>query len=104
MPQLSIETFVSQYFWFITIFLAFYIYSVTQVIPRITEIMKTRKKCVTDISTTENTELEKNPKTQDILKNLQKNVIFMNDSITINDKNNINNIKKTSENWVKERI
>lgn len=44
MPQLSIETFVSQYFWFIVILLAFYYFAITKVIPKLSIIIKTRNK------------------------------------------------------------
>lgn len=44
MPQLSIETFVSQYFWLILIFLVFYYVVITQVLPNIAKILKARNK------------------------------------------------------------
>lgn len=44
MPQLAIETFVSQYFWLVLILGTFYWISVTQIIPSISETLKTRRK------------------------------------------------------------
>ena len=44
MPQLSIETFVAQYFWLIAILGLFYILSIAIVIPAIANIYKTRRK------------------------------------------------------------
>lgn len=42
MPQLSIETFVTQYFWLLIIFFSFLILSTLYVLPKIAEIKKTR--------------------------------------------------------------
>ncbi len=47
MPQLKLETFVTQYFWLIVILLGFYYVLVTIIIPRISEVIKTRKKLET---------------------------------------------------------
>lgn len=44
MPHLSIETYVTQYFWLVVILFTFYYISVTQIIPKISETFKTRKK------------------------------------------------------------
>lgn len=42
MPQLSVETFVTQYFWLLIIFFSFLILSTLYVMPKIAEIKKTR--------------------------------------------------------------
>lgn len=42
MPQLSIETYVTQYFWLVVILGVFYYYISTQIVPKIGEIKKTR--------------------------------------------------------------
>jgi len=42
MPQLKIETFVSQYFWLVVILFGFYISMVLKVIPSIAPIAKIR--------------------------------------------------------------
>lgn len=42
MPQLSVETFVTQYFWLLIIFFSFLIISTLYVMPKIAEIKKTR--------------------------------------------------------------
>jgi F0F1-type ATP synthase membrane subunit b/b' len=42
MPQLSIETFVSQYFWLLVIFFSFLYVSTVYVIPKISKIQKIR--------------------------------------------------------------
>lgn len=44
MPQLNIETFVTQYFWLIVILFGFYIVVVTTIIPSIASSFKLRKK------------------------------------------------------------
>jgi|LakMenEpi03Aug12_release.lakeMendotaPanAssembly.Ray.scaffolds.fasta_scaffold912910_1 hypothetical protein len=42
MPQLSIETFVSQYFWLVLIFFSLYYLLITKFIPLISEAYKAR--------------------------------------------------------------
>lgn len=42
MPQLAIESFVSQYFWLLVIFFSVYLYSITYIIPRISILFKSR--------------------------------------------------------------
>jgi len=44
MPQLNIETFVTQYFWLIVILFGFYVIVVTTIIPSIASSIKLRKK------------------------------------------------------------
>ncbi len=44
MPQLSIETFVTQYFWLVIFLFTNYILSATIYLPRFAEILKLRKK------------------------------------------------------------
>ena len=44
MPQLSIETFVTQYAWLMVILLTFYYFNVTEFIPRVSETLKLRNK------------------------------------------------------------
>jgi hypothetical protein len=44
MPQLSIETFVTQYFWLIVFLFGFYLIAVTAIIPSIASAFKLRKK------------------------------------------------------------
>lgn len=44
MPQLALESYASQYFWLLVIFFSFYYLSITQIIPRISTIMKSREK------------------------------------------------------------
>lgn len=44
MPQLSIETFVTQYFWLIVFLFGFYVIVVTAIIPSIASALKLRKK------------------------------------------------------------
>lgn len=43
MPQLSIETFVTQYFWLVVTLMVFYFLAVTQILPKIGNILKTRQ-------------------------------------------------------------
>jgi len=43
MPQLWIETFVSQYFWLLAILLTFYVFISTKVIPTISNTLKLRQ-------------------------------------------------------------
>ena len=42
MPQLALETFVSQYFWLLVTFFMFYIFSTFWVIPKIAYMQKAR--------------------------------------------------------------
>jgi hypothetical protein len=44
MPQLNIETFVTQYFWLIVVLFGFYVVVVTAIIPSIASALKLRKK------------------------------------------------------------
>jgi len=44
MPQLALETFVTQYFWLIVVLSAFFVTSTFYVIPRISQMMKVREK------------------------------------------------------------
>lgn len=44
MPQLKIETFVTQYFWLIVILLSFYFIMYTVIIPRMTALELTRQR------------------------------------------------------------
>lgn len=43
MPQLSIETWVSQYFWFLVILFIFHYFFVNSVVPTIATLIKIRK-------------------------------------------------------------
>lgn len=110
MPQLSIETFVSQYLWFISILLIFYFIAITQVIPRIAEIMKTRQKTAqpTDFSgiSVEGNKTEKvEYNTSTIFSNISKNILLNDEalkhtSLSASEKE----LKKASELWVKKNI
>lgn len=44
MPQLNLETFVTQYFWLIVLLTFFYILCATIVIPKVATIFKTRQR------------------------------------------------------------
>jgi len=50
MPQLSIETYVTQYFWLVVILFTFYYLSATKFLPKIAELLKTRKKIESEAS------------------------------------------------------
>lgn len=43
MPQLAIETFISQFIWLLVVLLGFYYVTIMYVIPQIAIIKKTRK-------------------------------------------------------------
>lgn len=43
MPQLSLETFVSQYFWLVVVILGLYYINTERIIPRISKIRKARE-------------------------------------------------------------
>lgn len=111
MPQLSIETFVSQYFWFISILLIFYFIAITQVIPRIAEIMKTRLKTsqptlISDTSVKGSTDSKReSDSTFTIFSNISKN-ITLNDEASHNSSSSDSEItlKKASELWVRNNI
>lgn len=114
MPQLSIETFVSQYFWFISILLTFYYISITLVIPRISEIYKTRtlnneksiKNETTDISlSTITSKIVDSKETNNIIK-ISRNLGYENEIAHIEKKINQNSqiLQKIGELWVKKYI
>ena len=44
MPQLNLETFVTQYFWLIVLLTIFYILCATIIIPKVATIFKTRQR------------------------------------------------------------
>jgi len=44
MPQLNLETFVTQYFWLIVLLTIFYIVCATIIIPKVATIFKTRER------------------------------------------------------------
>ena len=52
MPQLAIETIVTQYFWLVIILFGFYYIAVTKVIPSIANALKTRKALENEASST----------------------------------------------------
>lgn len=58
MPQLALETFISQYFWLLVIFFSFYFISITTVIPRISTLMKSREKISASTTTEESSTSE----------------------------------------------
>lgn len=58
MPQLSVETFVTQYFWLLIIFFSFLIISTLYVMPKIAEIKKTRLLLQNFDTSTESIEIE----------------------------------------------
>jgi len=51
MPQLSIETYITQYLWLVIVLGVFYYYISTQIVPKIGEIKKTRAKIASEIPT-----------------------------------------------------
>jgi hypothetical protein len=65
MPQLSLETFVSQYFWLIVTLFALYFIMVTKLLPLISECFKARSNLETKVA------------------NVQKNIVK--DSLLIKD-------------------
>lgn len=50
MPHLAIETYVSQYFWFMLILVLFHTFMTDTVIPRISSLIKARKASVGSVS------------------------------------------------------
>lgn len=50
MPHLAIETYVSQYFWFMLILVVFHTFMTDTVIPRISSLIKARKAGVGSVS------------------------------------------------------
>jgi len=53
MPHLAIETYVSQYFWFMLILVLFHTFMTDTVIPRISSLIKARKVSVTGVEASE---------------------------------------------------
>lgn len=74
MPQLWIETFVSQYFWLLTILFTFYYFIATKVIPTIANSIKARQ-------TTDSLET-KTEETSDI-NNKTNNLFMVNNKLNI---------------------
>ncbi len=56
MPQLAIETFVSQYFWLITILMTFHFIVSNSVIPNVVTTLRARKVTTSDEEESEATE------------------------------------------------
>lgn len=52
MPQLSIETYITQYLWLVIVLGVFYYYISTQIVPKIGEIKKTRAHIAMTAATT----------------------------------------------------
>jgi len=100
MPQLNIETYVSQYFWFISILFAFYYIAISQVIPRIASIMKTREKSTESVGITHN-EIVDISTASNIYRNISKNVST---EIHTTKDQELKTLKKVSESWVKKHI
>jgi len=90
MPQLSIETYVTQYYWLIVILGFFYYYISTQIVPKIGEIKKTRAKIAAEtpiagekgVNGAQNLQIGifynlnkvgENKRTSDLLENMNKN-------------------------------
>ncbi len=48
MPQLSIETYMTQYLWLVILLGVFYYYVATRLVPKISIIKKTRSKIATE--------------------------------------------------------
>lgn len=61
MPQLSIETYITQYLWLVIVLGVFYYYISTQIVPKIGEIKKTRAKIATDFSASPSLDSTTNP-------------------------------------------
>ena len=99
MPQLSIETFVSQYFWFIVILLAFYYFAITKVIPKLSIILKTRNK--TSLISQDNSVVSS-------IDSSKASTVFLNSNLKT-DSLEIKNtdftvFKQTSATWVKNNL
>ena len=58
MPQLAIETFVSQYFWLLTILMTFHFIVSNSVIPNVVTTLRARKVVASDSEETEASESE----------------------------------------------
>lgn len=96
MPQLSIETFVSQYFWLILIFLIFYYVIITQILPNIAKILKTRNKAESTGPELETAKLKDDVKIS--LKNYK--IAYLNEL----NNNVISEIEKAKTNWINKNV
>ena len=59
MPQLSVETFVSQYFWLVIIFFTLYFIMVNKLLPLISEAYKVRSVLENSVKTKEHKNIVK---------------------------------------------
>ena len=88
MPQLAVETFVSQYFWLLVILFLFYMLSILKVIPQISLIKKIRQNTYSSVEGT------KEEGTEEVSFNINTQIIE-------NSVENTNNtFKSTSTNWI----
>jgi F0F1-type ATP synthase membrane subunit b/b' len=55
MPQLCIETFVTQYFWFVAIFILIYWFNSTKQLPKISQILFVRDQLISTKPVSANT-------------------------------------------------
>ncbi len=98
MPQLSIETFVTQYFWLVVILFVFYYISAAIIIPQISAIIKTRNKLSVvpsskDLSESSNTILGKSILSQ---------ALSIKSSSIPSTANFSTVFKKVNKNWIKK--
>lgn len=91
MPQLKIETFVTQYFWLIVILFSFYFIMYTYIIPKMSSLNLTRKKLETVELKTENIESNKF--------DYELKIVNFNKSLNSN-----KNIKNTIQEWAKKNV
>lgn len=98
MPQLAIETFVSQYFWLVITLFTFYYFIAARVIPVISEMIKTRAKLATPVSSVTNVDAPATVNGKAILaKGLNVRSNLYNSALQINAI-----FKKTKKSWIKK--
>lgn len=98
MPQLAVETFVTQYFWLVVILFIFYYLSAAIIIPKISAIFKTRNK-LSAINTNIDTQESNN-----ILlgKSILSQAIAIQSSPIKSSSNYLSIFKKANKSWIKK--
>jgi len=94
MPQLSIETYVTQYFWLIIFLATTYILSATLYLPKFAELVKIRKKL--EFTSSLVVDSVSSSKSKRILSDILKTYNFSSSVAKLD-----NNFTSVIQNWVK---
>ncbi len=98
MPQLAIETFVTQYFWLVVILFTFYYISAAIIIPKISTIIKTRNKLSAVSSSLDQVESSNTVLGKSIL----SQALSIKSTSIASSANYTTLFKKVNKNWIKK--